>query len=125
MFSGRTRSMAAGFVLAAALVSGAFQTGRSLAQQADWHSGTAYLMGDPTNPGFSATIDGWTYGAEGSVPQWIDETGTFHDGGWPSCLRPPSLSSSRARRVPVRFAETTVRADDVGLRAVVMVDCRP
>jgi hypothetical protein len=124
MITGRGKLAAAAVVLAVALMTGGFLLGRATSQPAEWHSGTAYLLGDPENPGFSATVDGWTYGAEGSVPQWMDKSGSIHDGGWPACLRPPSLESSRDRRVPVRFAEVAVSANDVSWRPVVMVDCR-
>jgi hypothetical protein len=124
MLTSQGRLVAAASVLAVAVTAGGFWVGRSTSQQADWHSGTAYLMGDPDNPGFSARVGDWTYGAQGSVPHWIDESGALHEGEWPTCLRPPSADSSRDRRVPVRFAEVTVSAEDVSWRTVVMVDCR-
>jgi len=124
MLTSRAKLIAASSALGVALTTGAFFAGRSAGQQADWQTGTAYLMGDRDNPGFSARVDGWTYGATGSVPYWIDDSGALHDGEWPACLRPPAPASSRNRRVPVRFAEVTVAAHDVGWRNVVMVDCR-
>ena len=123
MLTSRGKLAIVAVVLAVALMAGGFWVGRSTAQQAEWHSGTAYLMGGPDSPGFSVRVDGWAYGAEGSVPHWIDRSGALHDGGWPTCLRPPPPASSGDRSVPVRFAEVSVSAEDVSWRAVVMVDC--
>lgn len=123
MLASRGRVITAALALVMAGTIGAFIAGRSVAQQANWHSGTAYLTGYPDSPGFSARIDGWSYGAQGSIPHWIDRQGTLHEGEWPSCLLPPEITSTRDRRVPVRFAETTVVSDGVGSRIVVMVDC--
>jgi len=124
MFASRGRVIAATLALVMAVAAGAFIAGRSVAQRANWHSGTAYLLGYPDSPGFSARIEGWTYGAEGTVPHWIDARGTIHEDEWPSCLLPPGIRSTRDRRVPVRFAETTVWSHDAGSRIVGMVDCR-
>jgi hypothetical protein len=101
-----------------------FMIGRSSAQQADWKLGTAYLLGDPSSPGFSARVDDWAYGAEGAVPHWIDRKGVTHEGGWPTCLMPPGLNSEGERQVPVRFAAVTTSVDGLTWRPVLMVDCR-
>jgi hypothetical protein len=61
--------------------------------------------------------DGWTYGAQGSIPSWIDEEGTRHQGGWPTCLRGTGSSW-------LRFAATEVTVDGATTRPIIAVDCR-
>ena len=107
-----------------ALVVAGFFIGQTSARRADWRTGTAYLLGDPHSPGFSVRVGDWTYGAEGSVPHWIDRKGVTHEGGWPQCLMPPSPSSEGERQVPVRFAALTAKVDGLTWRPVLMVDCR-
>ena len=80
-----------------------------------WKSGTAHL-GEQQ---ISIESGGWTYGAEGSIPAWIDTQGTRHDGGWPDCLDGP-VGSDRA----VRFRAPTVHVDGGSFRPIVVVDCR-
>lgn len=63
-------------------------------------------------------VDGWEYAAAGSVPRWVDEAGTWHDGGWPTCL--PTGPGT----VTVRFAAARVAVDGAETRPVVAVDCR-
>ena len=112
-------------VVAAALVAVAgFMIGHRSAEQAEWKTGTAYLLGDPQSPGFSVRVDGWTYGAEDGVPHWIDSQGVTHEGGWPRCLTPPAPASEETREVPIRFAALTARVDHFTWRPVLMVDCR-
>ena len=67
----------------------------------------------------SIEVDGWWYGLSDTVP-WIDRSGSYHDGGWPSCL-------GRAGSNPtVKFGAVPVTPPDAGTyRAVVYVDCRP
>ena len=98
--------------------------GRASAQQAEWKVGTASLLGDRSSPAFSVTVDGWSYGAEGALPHWIDRRGVTHEGGWPQCLMPPPPSSEGERQVPVRFAALTASVDGLTWRPVLMVDCR-
>ncbi|MCA1792170.1 MAG: hypothetical protein LC667_20675, partial [Thioalkalivibrio sp.] len=100
-----------------------FLGGQSAGQQAEWVTGTAYLLGDESRPAFSVSVDGWSYAADGAVPQWIDEQGVLHEGGWPACLDPSRVSEEQ-REVPVRFATTDVAVDGVKWRPVLMVDCR-
>jgi hypothetical protein len=56
-------------------------------------SGVAELEGRAAVGDHVATIesDGWSYGLSQSVA-WIDESGTFYEGGWPECLGPPGTS---------------------------------
>ena len=100
-----------------------FLTGQARGEQGEWKTGTAYLLGDARSPGFSASVDGCSYSADGSVPQWIDEQGVTHEGGWPVCLDPSVVTEGR--EVPVRFATTNVEVDGLRWRPVLMVDCRP
>lgn len=62
--------------------------------------------------------EGWFYGVSDSVA-WIDTMGSFHEDGWPACLRP--AGSTRI----VRFGAVPVNIpDSVGFRPVVWIDCR-
>lgn len=65
----------------------------------------------------SIEYDGWTYGARDSIPTWRDEEGTWHSGGWPSCLRGTGSSW-------VRFQAVEVGVEDSVLRPIVAVDCQ-
>ena len=64
--------------------------------------------------------DGWTYGASDSVSSWIDREGTWHDSGWPQCLRVPP-----GRQVTVRFQARIVTIDGTTTRPIVSIDCTP
>lgn len=61
--------------------------------------------------------DGWTYGASESVDRWIDRSGTWHDSGWPECLK-------QTRSVNVRFQARVVTIDGGTTRPIVAIDCR-
>ncbi len=100
--------------------------GAQAAEEADWHTATAEVVGERDHPLVSIEVDGWTYAINDSVPYWIDGEGV-HDGGWPTCLSPnPAKSSTQVPEVPIRFATVNVDADDVlSWRQVVAVDCRP
>lgn len=78
----------------------------------EWHTGTGAVGTDQV----SIDYDGWTYGVESSVA-WIDAQGTWHDGGWPTCLR---QQGSRT----VRFQARSVTVDDTTWRPIVAIDCR-
>ncbi len=80
-----------------------------------WRSGTAYV-GEQQ---LSIEVDGWTYGAEGSVPSWIDAEGSWHDGGWPDCLQ-----GKVGQSVAIRFQARKVTVDGMSWRPIVAVDCR-
>ena len=61
---------------------------------------------------------GWAYGFSDGGVSWVDSHGSWHDSGWPSCLRGPGL---------VRVTFGVVPVTDPGgesLRQVVWVDCR-
>jgi len=78
------------------------------------------LTGTATVGDHEATVivAGWAYGIEGSV-MWVDQQGSLHDEGWPSCLSTPG------RTVPISFGEVPVTAQDgTSWRQVVWVDCR-
>jgi hypothetical protein len=79
-------------------------------------SGVAELEGRAAVGDHVATIEsgGWSYGLSQSVA-WIDESGTFHEGGWPECLGPPGT------RPNVRSGAVAVPS--LVIRAVVFVDC--
>ena len=78
--------------------------------------GVAYVGLDEA----SVTVGGWTYGIDGaSNVTWVDDQGSEHTSGWPSCLRPGNI-------VPITFGEIPWTAPDgSGLRQVVWVDCKP
>lgn len=85
-----------------------------------WHTAVAHVGVNV------ATIeyDGWAYGASDSVDAWIDRAGSWHDSGWPTCLRVPPGSSGPVGDVAVRFAAHEVTVDDQTWRPIVAVDCR-
>ncbi len=67
----------------------------------------------------SVITAGWVYGIEGTGVPWIDQEGTWHYGGWPTCLGGPG------RAVEITFGEVPVSMPDGGTaRQVVWVDCR-
>jgi hypothetical protein len=66
----------------------------------------------------SIEYDGWTYGVSDSVDQWIDSGGTWHDSGWPECLRVVGS------RVTVAFQARVVTIDGHTERPIVAIDCR-
>lgn len=66
----------------------------------------------------SIEADGWFYGLSDSVA-WLDASGSFHENGWPDCLRPAGATKT------VRFGAARVTTPEVaGFRPVVWVDCR-
>ena len=101
---------------AAALVFGlGFGLGRETVgrQDLEWRVGQG-LVGEEV---FTVEHDGWSYGASDAVPMWVDARGSWHDGGWPECLRRGTTT--------VRFAAgPTTYVEGVGQRPVVAVDCR-
>jgi hypothetical protein len=72
-----------------------------------------------SSEGKVASFEGgsWTYGVRGSVA-WIDESGTFHEGGWPDCL------TERTTNARILVTPRTVDVGDTGIRPVLAVDCR-
>jgi hypothetical protein len=98
-----------------ALVAG-FELGSFWSSRHDtdsWHTGVAQTGMRQ----IAIEFDGWTYGARGSVPQWIDRQHAWHDSGWPDCLREPG------KRVPVRFQAREVTVDGNTWRPIVAIDC--
>ncbi|WP_460820685.1 hypothetical protein [Nocardioides ungokensis] len=85
-----------------------------------WHTGVAHVGANVA----SIDYDGWVYGASDSVEAWIDRDGSWHESGWPSCLRVPRGSGRLVGDVPVRFAAHEVTVDDQTWRPIVAVDCR-
>lgn len=80
-----------------------------------WHAGVAHVGTDVV----SVEYGDWVYGASDSIEGWIDRAGSWHDSGWPDCLRVPPGSD-----VPVRFAAHEVTVDHQTWRPIVAVDCR-
>lgn len=80
-----------------------------------WHTARAYIGTQQV----SIAYDGWTYGAVGSVGEWIDARGSWHDRGWPDCLQVPAGSTA-----DVRFAAHRVTLDGTSWRPIVAIDCR-
>ena len=67
----------------------------------------------------TVTVAGWSYAIQGDSVMWVDQQGSTHDGGWPSCL------NGFGRTVPISFGEVPVTAPDgSSWRQVVWVDCR-
>ena len=77
------RHLLAALAIAAAAGTGGFLAGTSAAESADWHTGTARVMGHPDDPEIVARVDGgddgWDYATTGDI-EWIDEDGTHHAG---------------------------------------------
>jgi hypothetical protein len=68
----------------------------------------------------TVTVAGWSYAIEGDSIMWVDQQGSTHDGGWPSCL------SGFGQTVPISFGEVPVTAPNgLAWRQVVWVDCNP
>jgi hypothetical protein len=99
-------------VVAASVLAG-FVLGTKSAESANWGTGRAHAL-DSGLVGIEG--DDWTYGFTGEV-WWIDETGAWHEGSWPSCL-------PVGEEVTVRFAAVPVSIDGLNWREVVALDCR-
>ncbi len=116
-----TRSILVAVVVAIAL--GAYVLG-SLNPAVHTSTGTAYSNGGSQSAGGSiisaeatVTVDGWSYGMDGGVIWWEDADGSWHNGGWPSCLSP--LCEHQ-----IRFGWVTVTAPGgPEMREVVWVEC--
>jgi len=68
----------------------------------------------------TVTVAGWAYAIQGDSVVWVDQQGSTHDGGWPSCLSRPGQT------VPISFGEVPVTAPNgLGCHQVVWVDCNP
>jgi len=91
-----------------------YQLGHHHSAAVTWHTRLAGI-GDHE---VSISTPGWTYGAQDSVPGWIDSRGTTHDGGWPDCL------NASGTQKQVRFAATNVTTAGTSSRQIVLVDCR-
>jgi hypothetical protein len=91
-----------------------YQLGRPQSAAVTWHTGLAEI-GDRE---VSIITPGWTYGAQDSVPGWIDSSGANHDGGWPDCVNPSGTQKQ------LRFAATNVTTAGTTWRQIVVVDCR-
>jgi hypothetical protein len=85
-----------------------------------WHTGRAHVGVEVV----SIDYDGWVYGASGSVNAWIDRRGSWHDSGWPTCLRVPAGRGRPVGDVSVRFAAHEVTVGDRTWRPIVAIDCR-
>jgi hypothetical protein len=66
----------------------------------------------------SIEADGWTYSVPLDGVAWIDDGGSWHDSGRPTCL--PVDGTTEA----VRFGAVTVSLEGSTWRPVVWVDCR-
>ena len=84
----------------------------SIAPQTVERTGQAYVG----NHMASIKADGTYYGLRDSVA-WTDESGTFHDDGWPTCLK---MGASPT----VRFETARVKVEGTSFDAVVYLDCR-
>ena len=91
-----------------------YQLGHHHSAAVTWHTG----LGEIDDHEVTISAPGWTYGAQGAVPGWIDSSGTTHNGGWPDCLNPSGTQKQ------VRFAATNVNTAGTSSRQIVLVDCR-
>lgn len=117
--SSRSRIFALAATTLVLAVAIGFLIGKAWAEDSDslggWHSGTAQV-GERV---FTVNYDGWSYGASDSVPSWIDERGSWHYSGWPTCLQAKADQS-----VSLTFEATQATVDGATFRPVVAVDCR-
>lgn len=51
--------MTIGAVLVVAVGAGGYFTGKSVAERADWHTGTGRVLGHPKDPDLVVQVDGW------------------------------------------------------------------
>jgi transcriptional regulator with XRE-family HTH domain len=63
-------------------------------------------------------VDGWAYGFSDGGVSWVDSHGSWHEDGWPTCLRGPGTVRATFGVVPV------TDPNGISLRQVVWVDCR-
>ena len=113
--SRRVRWAAAAIAAACLLAFLAFVTGEHQQRPA------TVLRGVATVGYHEATVivAGWAYGIEGTGVPWIDQQGTWHYGGWPTCLGGPG------RTAEITFGEVPVSMPGGGItRQVTWVDCR-
>ena len=116
--SGRPVSTRVANVAAAAAIAAVF-LGACLAGSANSNvtvrSGTAYVTD------YQASIigdgDGWVYDLPSNV-SWTDSSGTWHEGGQPSCL------PDAGKTGPVKFAATEVTVNGFTWRPVVWISCQ-
>ena len=107
-----TRPMVIAMVALVALSGGiGWAVGSSRSNEV-WLSGAAHTSPET----HEATIQsgGWSYGVDSSVP-WIDTASANHDHGWPTCLQGDSTVRILVTRDPVQ---------PIGLKPVLVVDCR-
>ena len=92
----------------------AYEAGTEHGNRVHTRTGNAYVGADQA----TVKVGGWNYGIGADV-EWVDRSGTAHDGGWPECLGPAGST------VRIRFGEITVSGPQGdSWRAVVWVDCR-
>ena len=108
-----------GLVAAVGFVAGADVTERRH-DLGGWHTGVAHVGVNVA----SIDYEGWVSGASDSVDAWIDRAGSWHESGWPTCLRIPPGSGGPVGDVPVRFAAHEVTVGDQTWRPILAVDCR-
>jgi len=95
-------------------VAAGYQLGHHHSAAVTWHTGLAEI-GDHE---VSIITPGWTYGAQDSVPGWIDSSGTTYSGGWPDCVNPSGTQKQ------LRFAATNFTTAGTSSRQIVLIDCR-
>ena len=111
------RRQSLGVLLVAVIAIAAFGAGYLVRGIGGVHA-TMYV-GDGHVGADQATFEaaGTYFGMDASVA-WTDDTGTYHDGGWPSCLPKEQVVSG------VRFAGATIWSGDIGQARVTWVDCQ-
>jgi hypothetical protein len=106
-----------GALIALVIVVAAFGAGYRVAtvnaERAPVYTGQGYVGADQATFESGDTFYGFT-----SSVAWTDETGSFHDSGWPACLTKLQEVSS------VRFAAQTIWVGQIGTAQVVWVDCQ-
>lgn len=106
----------------------AFLGGAAAGEEAEWRTGTARVMGEPSSPEVVITDDAGRDYATAGLVDWIDGHGTLHTGDrLPGCLRSlPLTHPEYGERTVLQFATADVDVDGVGsTRLVVAIDCRP
>lgn len=124
------QALSAGIVgLAIAAVGAiAFLGGVASGEEAEWRTGSARVMGEPSSPEVVITADAGGDYATAGLLDWIDGQGTLHTGDrLPGCLKVLPLTHPRyGERRAIRFATAEVDVSGIGsTRLVAALDCRP
>jgi len=109
----RTLAVLAAVVITLTVFGAGYAVGDNRATHPPVYTGDGYVGADQA----SFQVGDMWYGFRSSVA-WTDQTGNWHDSGWPVCL--PKLQTVSG----VRFVGTTIWAGNIGQAQVIWVDCQ-